>query len=109
MNRVEKARRAAGMTQQQAAAALGVSHPTYMKKEQNPRLMTFGELEMLGRDMDGVSRSLLWDALSEVERTARDDRHIGDVTLGEYCGLKQNPRLARELDEMRGKIFAQMV
>ena len=36
MSRVEQARRAAGMTQNEAAAILGVSGPTYIKKEQEP-------------------------------------------------------------------------
>ena len=109
MNRVEKARRAAGMTQQAAAAILGVSAPTYIKKEQNPRLMTFGELELLGKEMDAVSRTLLYEAPEEVDAQALDDRKLSEITLGEYCGLKGNDRLRKEYERTVGKFFTHRV
>ena len=105
MNRVEKARRASGMTQQAAAAVLEVSVPTYIKKEQNPKLLTFGELERLGREMDPVSRSLLGGAVQEVGAGVDDGRPLADVTLGEYFGLRSNDRMRAEFERSWGKFF----
>lgn len=99
MNRVEMARRASGMTQQAAMAILGVSYPTYIKKEQNPKLMKFGELRALGDEMDDISRRLLWESVAEVGASMDDDRPLDDITLGEYFGLGGNARIRGELEK----------
>lgn len=110
MSRVEQARRAAGMTQNAAAAILGVSYPTYLKKEQDPSLMAFGELEALGNEMDGLSRQILWSALEEVQATARERRSIEELTLGEFYRARSGAsKLESELEALRAKNFAQGV
>jgi len=106
MSRVEQARRAAGMTQGAAAAILDVSVPTYIKKEQNPSLMTFGDMEALGAEMDPVSRGVLWQANDEVRESGFDARPIGDITLGEYYGLANSERLRGELAVVEKNFFA---
>ena len=106
MSRVEQARRAAGITQTEAAAILGVSNPTYIKKEQEPSLLGFSELELLGKAMDPVSRGVLEGVFSEVEATAREERKLEQMTLGEYYRPRNSAtRLEREMAAFRAKNF----
>ena len=46
-NLIIKARKASGFTQDMAADALGISRPTYFKKEHSPTLFTVEDLRKL--------------------------------------------------------------
>lgn len=109
MSMVERARRSAGMTQQQAAELLGVSVPTYIKKEQNPRKMRFDEFGKLAGEMDAISKSILWCALKEAETVPKRHAKLGDMTIGEWCGAKADRAVADEFEAMRRNFFADEV
>lgn len=66
MNKVQKARLMTGMSQVQVARLLGRSTPYWVKREQNPQLMTLGEFRILYRVCGEEERSLLDDYLSEI-------------------------------------------
>lgn len=105
MSRVEQARRAAGMTQNEAAAILGVSYPTYLKKEQDPSLFTFSEFTALGAEMDEVSREIMMGALDEVANNL-GKRDFGKMTLGDCAwAVYQSDRLRQQLSRYRAKNF----
>lgn len=106
MSMVEKARRAAGMTQNEAAAILGVSYPTYLKKEQNPSLFTFAEFNALGAEMDDVSREVMMGTLDEVANGV-GKRNFAELTLGDCMwAICHSQRLNQQLSRFRAKKFA---
>lgn len=109
MSMVERARRSAGMTQVQAAELLGVSAPTYIKKEQNPRKMRFDEFKKLAGAMDAMSRSILWCALKEAETVPKRHGRLDDMTIGEWCGAKADRAVMDEFESMRRNFFAEQV
>jgi transcriptional regulator with XRE-family HTH domain len=109
MSKVEQARRAAGMTQGAAAAILGISVPTYIKKEQNPSFMTFDDISMLGAEMDSLSRDILWQAVDDVRGADFDARPIGEITLGEFYGSGGCERLKMEFAATEENFFAKRV
>lgn len=104
---IEKARLSAGISPGRASEIIGVSVPTYYKKERNPRLMTFGEFESLGMEMDDESRAILWKALEEVGNEVFEDRPLNSITLDEYYrALNSGPRLQGDLFALQAKFFA---
>ena len=105
MSRVEQARRAAGMTQNEAAAILGVSGPTYIKKEQEPSLFTFAEFNALGAEMDDVSREIMMMELDEVSNGV-SARELMGLTLGDCMwAICHSERLRQQVSRFRQKNF----
>ena len=106
MSRVEQARRAAGMTQNEAAAILGVSYPTYLKKEQDPSLFTFAEFNALGAEMDPISRDVMMGTLEEVG-AATGKRDFASMTLGDCMwAINHADRLRQQVSRFAAKKFA---
>lgn len=68
MSKFEKARRAAGISQQQASEIIGTSLPTYIKKEREPDGFTLDEFRRLysvyGEDEKSILDSYLDDLRS---------------------------------------------
>lgn len=62
--RFKEARMASGMSQADAAAAAGISHVTYAKKEADPKKFTLEEVSRLHRAMTDGGRILLKDAVN---------------------------------------------
>lgn len=62
---VERARKAAGITQVAAGEITGMSNITFGKKEKNPELFTIGEFFALRGEMDPESRALMDNELDE--------------------------------------------
>ena len=109
MSRVEQARRAAGMTQNEAAAILGVSYPTYLKKEQDPSLFTFAEFNALGQEMDDISKGIMMGAIDEVSASV-EKRDLMGMTLGDCMwAIGHAARLQQQLSRFRAKNFASRV
>jgi DNA-binding XRE family transcriptional regulator len=65
------ARRASGLTIEQAAVACGVSRPTYNAREKSPLDFRLSELHELYNAMDEVGRSLLLDAVNSAFKGER--------------------------------------
>ena len=106
MSMVEQARRAAGMTQNEAAAILGVSYPTYLKKEQDPSLFTFSEFNALGAEMDPVSQGVMMGALEEVGSSV-GKRDFASMTLGDCMwAIRHADRLRQQVARFTAKKFA---
>lgn len=58
------ARRASGLTVEKAAAACGVSRPTYNERERYPLDFRLGELQLLYQRLDATGRELLVRAVN---------------------------------------------
>ena len=105
-SKLEKARRASGMSLDAAAALIGVSKPTYTSRERNPLLMTFGELFTVVSEMDSDSKQIAEGVFDEVKPKARESRSLRDMTLGEYFGFfNSSNRLESELKDERRRVF----
>lgn len=106
VSKLEKARKASGMTLAGAAAILGVSVPTYMNRERDPSLMTFGEYFALASEMDEDSKKIAVGVLDDVKPKAREKRMLNDITLGEYYGfVNSSERLESELRGEKRRVF----
>ncbi len=62
---VRQARLAAGMSIKDAAEVVGVSSPTYIKKENQPGLFTIDEFFTLYDQMPHFSANRMWDCLND--------------------------------------------
>lgn len=68
MNGIQKARRASGMTQEAAAAIIGVSIPTYIRKEKEPDRFTLREMCLLYQEMDDDAQDYMSRVLEDVKK-----------------------------------------
>lgn len=64
--KVERARRAAGLSQVAAGEITRMSNVTFGRKEKSPESFTVGEFFDLYHEMDADSREIMWSWLVEL-------------------------------------------
>lgn len=91
------ARRASGLSQDNAASICGVSRPTYALREGNPAEFRLGDLAVLYRAMNKPGRKLLREGIMSlflpegVSHTTvwrwSTDEHVGEMTVSTLARL----------------------
>ena len=106
MTKLEKARRASGITVEAAAGIIGVSYPTMLAYQRDPSRMSFGQYFALAAEMDDESRAIMEGTLEEVDAMRTEWKQLDDVTLGEFYSARNGiGKLERELGARKGAVF----